>query len=460
MPLTKVKNSVTEFKTTATGAVARGMEDKLADIVSVKDFGAVGNGVADDTAAIQNAINSLLARGGTVYLPGGRYKLTAQLFLGNGDGAGTESTKNAIKLLGEGAGFAVSGSLVPTILSWQGALTTEPMLVIDGKISDGQLQGVFFECNGLAGGITATSFSGWTYKNIKIVNPAPSAVALAIFGGGAPTGNYNIHNVFENISIALLQPSSVGLLMDGDFSVQNDTWISQFRNMRIETVAGATNAVCAWFKFVDSCSFYRCHFDSKPEPTSNGIIFDSLANDQFPAGMAFYDCSIHDTTVLEDGSHKIRKNYFYGHGTYDLEITPTHPNLCGITDTGVVFGDFLYNEDWVSYVPTIAAGAGTLTSASATARYKAYGKTVFFKAVGTITTNGTGSAYVSLTLPAGPGNVVNGNYFAVGRNTATGGALTGQFVSGTQQVHLRKFDDTYPGADGAVLEISGFYEVA
>jgi len=40
-----------------TGAVARSAQDKMRDVVSVKDFGAVGNGVADDTAAIQNALN-------------------------------------------------------------------------------------------------------------------------------------------------------------------------------------------------------------------------------------------------------------------------------------------------------------------------------------------------------------------------------------------------------------------
>jgi hypothetical protein len=47
-------------------------------------FGAVGNGVADDTASIQNAINAAqLVGGGEVYLPAGTYRITNQLTVTN-----------------------------------------------------------------------------------------------------------------------------------------------------------------------------------------------------------------------------------------------------------------------------------------------------------------------------------------------------------------------------------------
>jgi hypothetical protein len=60
----------------ATGAVNRPFNLKLQEMVSVKDFGAVGDGVANDTAAIAAAIAAVAANyafGGTVYFPAGTY---------------------------------------------------------------------------------------------------------------------------------------------------------------------------------------------------------------------------------------------------------------------------------------------------------------------------------------------------------------------------------------------------
>jgi len=52
-----------------TGFVATNVEAKLAQTVSVLDFGAVGDGVTDDYAAFQAAINALPVSGGTITIP-------------------------------------------------------------------------------------------------------------------------------------------------------------------------------------------------------------------------------------------------------------------------------------------------------------------------------------------------------------------------------------------------------
>jgi hypothetical protein len=58
------------------GAVTRTVQSRLRDFVSVKDFGAVGDGVTDDTAAIQAALDSGAK---LILLPRGDYKITSTL---------------------------------------------------------------------------------------------------------------------------------------------------------------------------------------------------------------------------------------------------------------------------------------------------------------------------------------------------------------------------------------------
>jgi hypothetical protein len=65
------------FLAAGTGATSRTLQNKLRDVISVKDFGAVGDGVADDTVAIQAALTA--GTGKSVYLPAGTYKTTAVL---------------------------------------------------------------------------------------------------------------------------------------------------------------------------------------------------------------------------------------------------------------------------------------------------------------------------------------------------------------------------------------------
>ena len=73
-------NAPSAFSVTATGSTtARTLADRFVDIFNVKDFGAIGNGSTDDTAAIQAAITATQDSRGALYFPPGTYKVTSTL---------------------------------------------------------------------------------------------------------------------------------------------------------------------------------------------------------------------------------------------------------------------------------------------------------------------------------------------------------------------------------------------
>ncbi len=69
-------SSLVGFIQSGTGAVARTAQAKMRDTVSVKDFGATGDGVADDTAEIQAALDSGHR---CIYFDDGTYLVSAML---------------------------------------------------------------------------------------------------------------------------------------------------------------------------------------------------------------------------------------------------------------------------------------------------------------------------------------------------------------------------------------------
>jgi Pectate lyase superfamily protein len=69
------------FRPSGQGSVVRTIEAKLDDRVSVRDFGAIGDGLSDDTAAFQLALRHVesLPRGGEIFVPAGVYRASLDL---------------------------------------------------------------------------------------------------------------------------------------------------------------------------------------------------------------------------------------------------------------------------------------------------------------------------------------------------------------------------------------------
>ncbi|OWQ92039.1 hypothetical protein CDN99_06685 [Roseateles aquatilis] len=102
------------------GAVLRTVQDVLRERVSVKDYGAVGNGVANDAAAFQAAATYAATVGAAVFVPDGKYLINGIVTLPDkvslwGNGKSTSELQfgpsGALRITGTNLGAGASGHL-------------------------------------------------------------------------------------------------------------------------------------------------------------------------------------------------------------------------------------------------------------------------------------------------------------------------------------------------------------
>jgi hypothetical protein len=74
---------IPKFEQVGSTTINRAINLKLQKTVSVKDFGAKGDGTTDDTTAIQAAITQVVTTGGAVYFPAGTYNVSSTLTVGS-----------------------------------------------------------------------------------------------------------------------------------------------------------------------------------------------------------------------------------------------------------------------------------------------------------------------------------------------------------------------------------------
>lgn len=136
------------------GATARTVNDKLQESVSVKDFGATGDGSTDDTTAIQAAINA--SYGSTLYFPAGTYIVSAL------------TVSNSLNLVGVGYTFTTlklknSANNIPLTIS---AATNVSMsdLTVDGNKANNASG---FSCVRINGASDAPEFHRVRFANAK-----------------------------------------------------------------------------------------------------------------------------------------------------------------------------------------------------------------------------------------------------------------------------------------------------
>ena len=162
--------------------------DNSNGFISVKDFGAVGDGVTDDTAAIQAAINSLTAF--QTLICAGNFKITASLSITN---------KSNIRITGGGSIFfsgAPSGAFIFQLVGTVSSLEIDHLTLI------GDNNASYFQsaigCN-----------AGQTISNTRFHDLNISNINVGISHNAYPTGTW-IKGVCHNNTLTNLIGTGAG----------------------------------------------------------------------------------------------------------------------------------------------------------------------------------------------------------------------------------------------------------
>jgi hypothetical protein len=143
--------------------------------IDVRQFGAIGDGKADDTAAIQAAINAA-GRAGQILLPKGRFRITSPLRITYG--------QNEINIVGEGEGSAIVPDLNPGTDACF-ILGNDNIGVYDLHFADFAIVGPANSCKY---GIKQTLGAGCTFDRINL---CCGATEYGYYGEGVISNTFN-----------------------------------------------------------------------------------------------------------------------------------------------------------------------------------------------------------------------------------------------------------------------------
>jgi len=143
--------------------------------INVRDYGAVGDGVADDTTAIQNAINDL-ELGAVLVIPYGTYLISSMLTTSTGFAA----------VKGKGKLQAKTGYTDPYMLD----MTREDESDFFHWPTD--IESLYLDCNWLTRGIRAYNFDHIDWQRVRIEKP---------YGHGLFLDRFRESNIFAPILI-------------------------------------------------------------------------------------------------------------------------------------------------------------------------------------------------------------------------------------------------------------------
>ena len=298
-----------------TNSVATNVQAKLAQYVSVKDFGADPTGTTSSLTAFQNAVNASKY----VYVPSGTYKLDSQLVINN---------SNTTILLASNVTLKISGTVAqqgPPFGNSINVLADNCALIGSGPSSLLQM----------TGGSQANAVGLYTYSNLLIRD-------LTIDGGKASVTSFS-DDTFGS-GIALISNTGTGTT-DIVATIENVT-IKNFYHYGINIYGNLANGIK-----INNCTIHDNGVTADANSTGGGIAITNAVSNITVTNNTLYNnkwCGLFASSAGNNGSnYVISNNIIYsngatepsqGSGIYIVEDTPyasvANKGLSNFTLTG------------------------------------------------------------------------------------------------------------------------------
>lgn len=311
---------------TASDPVIRSVQAKLDDFASVRDFGAVGDGMADDTVAINRAlfqlycreVNSQIRR--ALYFPAGTYRVTSSIII-----------PTYAKLVGEGADC--------TIISLDQAVDISSLTAYVARFSDSlQQTGVNIGDNGA-------------------IAPRNIEISSMTFQTGPITDVFLVEDATQCYfdSVNFRGPYTVTYIQNNDALVAADN----IAGVRFDS---SPSTICNQITF-DKCRFsgltYGISTDQNAESVTvsngnfntlyQGIVLENSGSTSGPTGFRavgnMFDDIWQEGIVYDDVQFNVSAyNVFYNVGN-EFGISALGPVITFATDTAASVGDLFERSE-------------------------------------------------------------------------------------------------------------------
>jgi parallel beta-helix repeat protein len=238
-----------------TGAVATTVQAKLRQYVSVKDFGATGDGSTDDAAAVQLALNVA----GNIYFPAGTYSIGTTLNV----------LSNTQILLDQNATVIAKSTLSGKLISISGKTNVKVTggIFNGNKASATSSTDVIYIYNSSDVWVNNTTIKNARSRNIYIEGPSSSSVSKNIY--------IQNNSLSGSTSVSITFIYTTNILIENNQIFSSDTGLTSGQSSQIAIVGNTfysnTNDGCA---VGDSCSYISITGNVSHDNGAEGINVD------------------------------------------------------------------------------------------------------------------------------------------------------------------------------------------